>query len=326
MIFEKVNVNEAVYNESIIFDIFYKKLPKICYAGNFKYEINPQHKIYAQCDKYLQFNGAFLNWIVLDVDRDVYLEECVSPNAPKPNFLVQNIENRKAHLFYYLKNPVCKTDAAHFMPLNYYNDVRASLTHYWGADLAYGAFIGKNPLSTKFITYPLREEGYKLGELIKYGNPTQIKNEKKFNECGTGRNCTLFEAVRQIAYKEVKRVSNQTALFNIVLYELNNLNLFKNPLPISEIRVIASSITRWTWRKFNDVESQKKWGSDNFYKNNNSEIQKERNAKSIIVRATKAEMLAELVKADFETGQFTRQELMEKYDIKSRQTLLKYLK
>jgi hypothetical protein len=72
---------------------------------------------------------------------------------------------------------------------------------------------------------------------------------------GFSRNCTCFDNVRETAYREVldaKRAGKSLSDFQLRLEGVApEINLhFPEALPLSEIRAIAMSVAKWTWRKF----------------------------------------------------------------------------
>ena len=313
-------------NNNDILDTFYRKLGKNIYCADVKQQLHKENKYFAQHKKYIQYNtDAFLNWVAVDVDHNIYIDDCISPNAPKPNLLVQNTENHKSHLFYLLENPVCKTENSHYFPLRFANDCRAGLTEFWDADKGFSGFVSKNPLSNKFITYPLRNEPYKLIELSKFGRKNEIKYDAVFQSSDIGRNVTLVHEIRQIAYRERALAANSQAFYNVLMYELSELNKrFPTGLNQAELANICRSVATWTWQNYTP-QRQKFWANNIYFKNNNIEVQSQRGKKSGEVRATKAQARKKAVICDFNTGKFTREELAVKYKV-SRQTIFNYLK
>ena len=71
---------------------------------------------------------------------------------------------------------------------------------------------------------------------------------------GLGRNCELFDTVRQWSYKAIREfwAPNYKRQWNSAVYDqVEAINSqFKVPLPVSEVKAIAKSIANWTYREF----------------------------------------------------------------------------
>jgi hypothetical protein len=73
---------------------------------------------------------------------------------------------------------------------------------------------------------------------------------------GVSRNCDLFDALRQHAYKQVltfRRGGSAAWFEHLVRLALAVNQEFAFPLSVSEVRQIARSVASWTWRTFSDV-------------------------------------------------------------------------
>jgi hypothetical protein len=83
---------------------------------------------------------------------------------------------------------------------------------------------------------------------------------RKVNEdyAGLGRNCTLFEQLRAISYAEVRkfwRPGGSEPFFNHLLKIAEAINnTFSAPLSFSEVKGIARSVGKWTWKSFSPAE------------------------------------------------------------------------
>lgn len=74
---------------------------------------------------------------------------------------------------------------------------------------------------------------------------------------GLGRNCALFDDLRQQAYRKVlefKRNGVPRSGFEAwIRTQANAVNgQFAAPLPLSETRATARSIAKWVWERFDD--------------------------------------------------------------------------
>ncbi|MBO0216417.1 primase C-terminal domain-containing protein, partial [Vibrio sp. Vb2880] len=71
---------------------------------------------------------------------------------------------------------------------------------------------------------------------------------------GLGRNCELFDSVRQWSYKAIREywAPNYKRKWNAAVYDkVESTNShFNAPLPVSEVKAIAKSIANWTYREF----------------------------------------------------------------------------
>ena len=84
-----------------------------------------------------------------------------------------------------------------------------------------------------------------------------------------GRNCTLFDSGRKWAYKQVLKyrlTGDREEFFEAVRCALEDMNDFPDPLPNSEVKQIAKSISKWTWKNYTA-----RWTDEKF-----SEIQAKR--------------------------------------------------
>ena len=77
---------------------------------------------------------------------------------------------------------------------------------------------------------------------------------------GFSRNCTCFDNVRETAYREVldaKRAGKSLSDFQLRLEGVApEINLhFPEALPLSEIRAIAMSVAKWTWRNIEILDA-----------------------------------------------------------------------
>uniref|UniRef100_UPI001555E025 primase C-terminal domain-containing protein n=1 Tax=Halomonas hibernica TaxID=2591147 RepID=UPI001555E025 len=64
---------------------------------------------------------------------------------------------------------------------------------------------------------------------------------------GLGRNCTLFEKLRQWAYKAIRQGwPDADRWYEAVLTRARAYNDFDAPLPDSEVKATARSVAKWT--------------------------------------------------------------------------------
>ena len=121
---------------------------------------------------------------------------------------------------------------------------------------ATSGLITKNPLHDHWRTTWCAAEPYRLGDLFDWLWPHDMRKGTDLGDrTGLGRNCTLFEDMRVVAYKLVvpfKRDGSTYAQFLDQLMAMaSGMNHgFAPPLPISEVRCVARSVGKWTWRNF----------------------------------------------------------------------------
>ena len=207
--------------------------------------------------RYVEANPqAVSNLLVVDVDHGDAALRALS-NRPLPNAVVENPTNGHAHAVYALAEPVTRTEYAHRKPLAYAAAVTEGLRRMLDGDKAYSGLITKNPCHESWGGMWLSDDLYTLDELrdgLGEHMPSLRWRETKSrrdNPIGLGRNCTLFETARVWAYREIRHHWGDPHGLGVAIDErANELNCgFSEPLPASEVRAIAASITRWITTK-----------------------------------------------------------------------------
>lgn len=197
-------------------------------------------------------------WLAFDTDQPDGATAWDRLHAPPPTLAVENPANGHAHLLYRLTSPVPCTNAARARPLLYLAAAEEGLRRKLEADPGYSGHLCKNPLHPRWST---REWGgaYSLGELadwVELPHPAEMqKRARDPDYAGLGRNCTLFEVLRQHAYRLVRAYwrPNGFEAFGEVLRALAdgaNATEYAIPLPASEVKSIAASVARWVWQRF----------------------------------------------------------------------------
>lgn len=234
--------------------------PNLIYGSddlNFGIALQPSQKALKRA--YIQANNQkAINLLVLDLDHSnpLIFEEV---GLATPNFIIRDKSKNTSHLIYILESFITKDYERFGKNLKYFALIQQAYTKALNADPNYTNFIVKNPNHAKWLTTnPNPYRAYSLDELADY-----IKLPKRITKkqaLGEGRNCYLFDVVRQWAYREVLFYKNnqatQTDFFNIVLNKLEKLNYFENApsLGFNELKNIAKSISTWVWERFNSVE------------------------------------------------------------------------
>jgi hypothetical protein len=206
--------------------------------------------------RYIQPNKPFdLRWLVYDVDSPTaYIDWWDRPLCPGPSIIVYNRENGHCHFLYCLRVPVYTQPEAHQGPLRFAAAVDVALTIVLGADPGYAGLICKNPLHEHWWTTIWQQEPYDL-EWLADGLDMEPYRDKRRHlpAIGLGRNCTLFEVTRRFGYTH-RCVCPERELFEGIYGYAGHYNesRFHYPLPLSEVRATARSVTKWVIRRMDD--------------------------------------------------------------------------
>lgn len=140
-------------------------------------------------------------------------------------------------------------------PLRYLCAVESAFRARLQADQGYSGLITKNPAHPLWHTLPGPRTSYDLGELAEYVDLTKHMPRRKPEEIGLGRNVTVFEWLRQYAYRHIRHYKGDVRNFVLWQSHLNNKALernaeFRQPMDGREVWHIAKSVSKWTWRQF----------------------------------------------------------------------------
>ena len=240
-------------------DRFVRHIPLRPYCTNdLNSGLQIRSKALALGKAYIQQNGPGMVWaLVFDVDRRVVDPNRLSPvwddaQLLAPNFATISRVNGRGHLVYMLRSGVCKTSAARVGPLRYAAAVEHAICRALGADPGYAGLLTKNPLHGRWQTWEIHNQGFTLGELAECLNLTAA-NAKTYRvaDHGLGRNVAMFNDGRVWAYQAIREHWAPNGLdrwAKVVLERLESINRqFHEPLPFSEVRATAKSISKWTW-------------------------------------------------------------------------------
>ena len=204
--------------------------------------------------KYLQVNQPKLvTYLLFDIDRQGGVLAWYDNDLPPPHWSTKTPENAHGQLSYRLKVSVCTSDMAPLEPMRYLAAIESAMTEKLQADRGFSGLLTKNPLHSHWQTEIWTEHEYTLDELADYldlkGHP-----KKGIESSGLGRNCELFDSVRQWSYKAIREfwAPNYKRDWNSAVYDqVAAINAqFKVPLPVSEVKAIAKSIANWTYKHF----------------------------------------------------------------------------
>ena len=236
--------------------IFQARLPRRPYCSNDLSDglvIRPA--VTALQHRHLQPNAPLETaWLIFDLDNPGAASAWEKANLPPPTLSVSNPENGHAHLFYGLATPVGLSDAARDAPIRYAAAVQAAFLEKLCADTGYAGLIAKNPFHDAWRALWVQHL-YDLGELAEY---VELHKRRVLHEAlGLGRNCMLFDELRAWAYQWVREYKRNDANADLwhraVLGQAEKLNVFAVPLLFNEVKAVAKSIAKWTWRNFSDV-------------------------------------------------------------------------
>lgn len=205
---------------------------------------------------------TLVRWLVFDIDYNVNLGSFVwdRKDIPVPNIVVRNPDNGHAHFFYKLKDPVGRSSTSHQGPMRYLAHIENGLCEYLKADRGYTGLISKNPFHHEWLTHFIHNHGYTLGELDDYVPETCYIRSKSYSETyGLGRNCSVFELLKQWAYKAFRLDFNYSTKGwdEACLKQASDFNrdvCLESPLPHNELKAIAKSVAKWVSAHFKPRE------------------------------------------------------------------------
>lgn len=213
---------------------------------------------------YLQLNPPSLAvWLQFDIDRPDAAHAWEDARLPAPTYVAINKENGHAQYGYALAAPVCTADAARKKPLLYLAALEYAYNRRLSADLAFNGPLAKNPIHPMWTVWqPANDATYELTELAEYVQLPSIAEVRQgridTDYAMLGRNCLLFEQLRMVCYKDVKRFWRPGGFEHFRGYTLDLCQVlnaqFTPPLPFGEIKSIARSVAKWIWDKFSPAD------------------------------------------------------------------------
>ena len=214
-------------------------------------------KPHALRKRHLQLNGpSSFQWMPHDIDRSGAYFAHDEANLPPPNVIMVNPENGHAHAAYLMESPVARHNMARLEPLRFYAACERGVARRLDADRCYTGLIAKNPIHKDWRTEWRRERPYTLAEIESHLFERDMRPDPTPETTfGAGRNVTVFDELRHIAYREVRAFKRDGAGFDqwfdrcIKLAMALNMQ-FPRAMKISEVRAIAKSVAKWTWRHF----------------------------------------------------------------------------
>lgn len=306
-------VSPAEWEDVPILRQFVDDLPKNPYCTNSKGFTYIRNKQNAIRHRYIQPNHpSICKWLWFDVDDVDAMYSWSNANLPPPQIIVKNPNNQHAHVGFRVKTPVGIGGRSSIKAMRYLANVQQALAVALGADKGYSGNLIKNPLYVKanapkevlpiWINEDEYEENgerdehetyivwgapssYTLAELADKIDLNLLEPEKytAVNDAGYGRNCTLFEIFRQIAYRLPDK-SYRAVESHLKSIADDYNNRFDKPLYPNEVLHIIKSIARYCERtkfdKWQDnlsvsqrARAKKRWG-DNTEKQKQARILK----------------------------------------------------
>lgn len=231
-----------------------ERLPRKPYCSDDKGAFNVRPLLTALEFSYIQINAPGIKWwMVFDIDRPKAFDAWEDAGLPPPAWVATNPTTTTGHICYALELPVVTTAAARAHPMRYLRHVEYAIAKALTADLGYSGLMTKNPVHDAWKTWVGPQNAYMLEDFAEYIDvPKRIP--KKASEYGVGRNCMLFDRLRQWAYGRVMRAKASQPFEQwreSVLGAAEAFNgEFKEPLPFGEVKATAKSVAKWTWANF----------------------------------------------------------------------------
>ena len=200
---------------------------------------------------YAQFNPRnSISWLCYDLDSDTARFDWNDRSCAPPNILALSKATGHGHAFYGIDPAVHNNDTSRPGPLRYLASIDVAMTTELEADPGFAQLVAKNPLHSKWDVLTPRIRLYNLDELASWVDLDKYRDRRRrLPEVGYGRNCTLFERTRLRAYRMRREEWLGEEFFaSAVLGVAHTYNAaFTAPLPASEVRSTAKSISKWTW-------------------------------------------------------------------------------
>jgi hypothetical protein len=215
-------------------------------------------RVRALTQRHVQLNGpANFTWMIHDIDHAGAYFAHDDANIPPPNVIMINPKNGHAHCAVLLACPVARHAASRVEPLRFFSAVERGISRRIGADRHFAGLLVKNPLHPGWRVEWRREEPYALPELADWLFPEDMRPDPTVETTlGAGRNCTIFDELRVMAYREVREFKRNGS-FDAFRARLERVALginmqFPQALKLAEVRAIAKSVAKWTWRRFSE--------------------------------------------------------------------------
>jgi hypothetical protein len=228
--------------------LFAERLPKKPYCtDDFADGLKIRPNTTAIKHRYIQFNPpGILAFMLFDLDMAESAFAFERHDLPQPTFIVINKTNGYCHYIYALLAPVV-FGRGNENPRHYFLDIEYSYRLLLGADPAYSGLLCKNPWHSHWLVVFTPSAVYDLGTLADYV-VLQKRPKKREQQAGQGRNVSLFDSLRSWAYRARRHYGDYRQWLEACLTTCAEMNNFNQPLPYPEVRSVAKSVARWTWK------------------------------------------------------------------------------
>lgn len=234
---------------------------------------------------YIQANPPHMRiWSIYDVDRAGAALAWDDANLPPPAWAAVDRQSTRGHLVWGLTVPVLvESPDMRQRPMRYLCAIEEAFRVKLQADQGYSGLMTKNPGHELWRVLRGPRMAYDLAELAEWVDLPKFIPKRKPEEVGLGRNVTVFESLRQYAYRHIRHYKGDVRNFVLWQAHLNTKALERNgdlltPLAGNEVWHIAKSVSKWTWNRF-DLEAsdarfsklqkfrgskglQSRWGTD----------------------------------------------------------------
>lgn len=258
--------------------------------------------------RYIEANPhAFSNLLVVDIDHnDSTLRALWDRDGWRPNVIAENSANGHAHAVWALRSGISRTEYSRRKPLAYAAAITEGLRRSVDGDQGYSGLITKNPSHDSWESHWVTDHLYELQELQEHLDaagfmpPASWTRTRRKAPVGLSRNCDIFESARIWAYRAARQIrlrseyptrADFAELHAAISTEVHTLNAsYNEPLPLSEVKAITTSIHKWITTSFTGWSNSRTTNNDTF-----ARIQQRRGIKSGQARrSTEADRLTQL--------------------------------
>ena len=212
---------------------------------------------------YIEANFGISAYLIFDIDYNG--ASWYDFDLPQPTVTTTTPRKGTCHYCYELATPILKWQKASLKAIRYADAVTHAYTESLGADAGYSGLLTKNPLHPFWLVETYNRV-YTLDELARHVELPTIGQAKHVHETDDiGRNCTIFNSARKVAYKIAKEHESVESLKKDVWHictEINGNLFIDDLLPDREVEGIAESIAKWTFPRRFDFGKSKRLGHD----------------------------------------------------------------
>ena len=207
---------------------------------------------------YCGLNPVYRAYLSFDIDHEGSAFRFDERNLPPPSIITINPQNSHCHYLYHLNTPVAYHESSRSKPQEYFEAIQNAMTERLDADRAFTHTLTKNPMHPRWrlLTFPA---SYDLDDFLEYVDLTKHVITLPHKVEIRGRNDHLFHTLRYWSYIAVHRHGNVEDWHAVVLAEAETINAtFATPLPHTEVRDTAKSVSGWVWKNRSNLGSRVK--------------------------------------------------------------------